>query len=232
MATAAQCSANRENARKSTGPRTGQGKHIASSNALKHGLAGRIRFLNDDEALNYIALGERLIREMEPVTLIEEGFVKTIQDCTFQIERYRAIEEQIHQDLLAELDPETEADQPVDVLDARAVRKDFEGPGALEKLARYATRFQRDLLSALREFTKQKAARLAVNRAAAINDYEQETRRPFSRHDRVATPTGFELQKCVYHLQLQLLKAFILRKDEPKEPIAPETAPEPVPIAA
>ncbi len=232
MSSPAQWAANRENAQKSTGPRTGQGKRIASSNALKHGLAGRIRFLNDDEALNYIALGERFIHEMEPVTLIEEGFVKTIQDCTFQIERYRTIEEQISQDLLTELDPETQAGEPIDVLDARAIRKNFEGPGALEKLARYAARFQRDLLRALHEFDKQKAARLAVNRAKIIDEFEQRTRTPFTKRDRIETPTGFELQKCVYHLQLQLLKAFILQKDKPEAAVSPETAPEPPALAA
>ena len=38
MATPAQIAANRRNARKSTGPKTGQGKRTSSRNAVKHGI--------------------------------------------------------------------------------------------------------------------------------------------------------------------------------------------------
>ncbi len=38
MASEAQISANRQNAEKSTGPRTDEGKAVASQNAVKHGL--------------------------------------------------------------------------------------------------------------------------------------------------------------------------------------------------
>ena len=41
MATKAQIKANRENAKKSTGPRTEEGKQRVSLNALKHGLLAR-----------------------------------------------------------------------------------------------------------------------------------------------------------------------------------------------
>ena len=41
MATAAQIAANRRNALKSTGPRTGAGKAASSRNALRHGLRAR-----------------------------------------------------------------------------------------------------------------------------------------------------------------------------------------------
>jgi len=42
MATEAQTNANRQNSRKSTGPRTEAGKNIARFNALRHGLTGHI----------------------------------------------------------------------------------------------------------------------------------------------------------------------------------------------
>jgi hypothetical protein len=42
MATVAQIAANRRNARKSTGPKTGQGKRASARNAVKHGVYGEI----------------------------------------------------------------------------------------------------------------------------------------------------------------------------------------------
>ena len=42
MATAAQIAANRRNARKSTGPKTGQGKRASARNAVKHGIYAEI----------------------------------------------------------------------------------------------------------------------------------------------------------------------------------------------
>ena len=41
MSTPAQIQANRQNAQKSTGPRTPQGKAVVAQNALKHGLLAR-----------------------------------------------------------------------------------------------------------------------------------------------------------------------------------------------
>ncbi len=38
MSTEAQINANRQNAQKSTGPRTAEGKAVVSQNAVKHGL--------------------------------------------------------------------------------------------------------------------------------------------------------------------------------------------------
>ncbi len=42
MATAAQIAANRRNARKSTGPKTGRGKRASARNAVKHGIYAEI----------------------------------------------------------------------------------------------------------------------------------------------------------------------------------------------
>ena len=50
MATARQVQANRLNALRSTGPRTGEGKERSRENALKHGMAGAGVVRLEDEA--------------------------------------------------------------------------------------------------------------------------------------------------------------------------------------
>ncbi len=192
MTSDAQIQSNRANAAKSTGPRTGEGKKISSRNALSHGLSGRIEFLSDQEALAYIQIGERLIQEMEPVTLLEEELVKTIQDATWQLNCYRSIEGRILRRML-----------PAGDEHGYPILQDFKGPMILERMARYAARFRRDLREATREFDRIKAARLAMNRAKIIAIFEERTKSRFDPvRDRIGTPTGFDLQNC---RSLQLL---------------------------
>ena len=50
MPTEAQRKANRQNAKKSTGPRTEEGKARSSQNGLKHGLLARDAVMADEEA--------------------------------------------------------------------------------------------------------------------------------------------------------------------------------------
>jgi hypothetical protein len=49
MATDKQFTANRANAKKSTGPKTESGKQISRRNALKHGLTGEAIVIGDED---------------------------------------------------------------------------------------------------------------------------------------------------------------------------------------
>ena len=53
MATRAQIKANRNNAKKSTGPRTEEGKAVVAKNALKHGLLARDTVLPGEDPANF-----------------------------------------------------------------------------------------------------------------------------------------------------------------------------------
>lgn len=71
MATEKQIAANRLNARKSTGPRTSQGKARAAGNALKHGLLAEPALLPGEDELEFREFIEERVRELRPVGALE-----------------------------------------------------------------------------------------------------------------------------------------------------------------
>jgi hypothetical protein len=66
MATPNQIRANRENARKSTGPKSALGKRIASRNATRHGFYATSVLLPEEDADEFVRLGRRLALAYNP----------------------------------------------------------------------------------------------------------------------------------------------------------------------
>ncbi len=74
-ATRAQIEANRRNAKKSTGPRTNEGKAAVHLNALRHGLCSHIPLMHHEAEDETIPLLEALRDENQPVGANEEILV-------------------------------------------------------------------------------------------------------------------------------------------------------------
>ena len=70
--------ANRQNALKSTGPKTQQGKDIARLNSTKHGLLSKEALLPGEDADAFAELSERLRAELQPVGKFESFSVERI----------------------------------------------------------------------------------------------------------------------------------------------------------
>ena len=75
MTTSAQISANQANAQRSTGPRTDEGKAIASVNNLRHGFTGKFRVLDWEDPGELEALFVELRAEHQPSTITENALV-------------------------------------------------------------------------------------------------------------------------------------------------------------
>ena len=84
--------ANRQNALKSTGPKTPEGKAAVRLNALKHGLRSEEILLpgEDEEALR--ELGERLRDELQPVGELENLLVDRIISAYWRLRRLGRVE--------------------------------------------------------------------------------------------------------------------------------------------
>ena len=71
MATPARLAANRQNALRSTGPRTPEGKAVACQNARTHGLLSRQVLLPDEDADQLAAVRQQLHAQLAPVGALE-----------------------------------------------------------------------------------------------------------------------------------------------------------------
>jgi len=76
MSTPAQIAANRRNAKRSTGPRTPEGKAKAALNSISYGFAASIYFLEDEDPEEFYALQHALIDEFLPDTSTEQILVE------------------------------------------------------------------------------------------------------------------------------------------------------------
>jgi len=82
----ARLAANRENAQKSSGPVTAEGKAKSSLNAVKHGLTGAtVLFANADDAKNYARHVADYEQQFQPVSREERALVQSIADIRWRL---------------------------------------------------------------------------------------------------------------------------------------------------
>ena len=87
----AQITANRQNALKSTGPKTMRGKHQASRNSFKHGLLSQAVVIDagdgTESRLEYDALLDQLHDDLKPQGVLEAMLVERIAVCYWRLRR-------------------------------------------------------------------------------------------------------------------------------------------------
>src|SRR5215213_4167019 len=92
MMSAKKIQANRQNALKSTGPRTPEGKAAVRHNALRHGLLSKEVLLPGEDKEVLRELGERLREELQPVGELEHILVDRIIACYWRLRRLGRVE--------------------------------------------------------------------------------------------------------------------------------------------
>jgi hypothetical protein len=87
MASKAQIKANRLNAKRSTGPKSVEGKKVSSQNAIRHGLCSRQVVLSLENRVEYDQLLEDLTQNYKPGNLQEELQVTKIAESWWRYRR-------------------------------------------------------------------------------------------------------------------------------------------------
>ena len=181
--TEAQTNANRENAKKSTGPRTDEGKAASSRNRLLHGLRANKHILLDEDPAEFLLLIHDHLDRFQPVGPGEEKLVLRIAADQWRLDRALPAEAGIYRDRFHDVaekdevrqhqydnkrrdaekygDPVPPPPTPPDEGDllARAFNVDCEGPNSFTKLARYESSIERSIDRCLRQLKAFQAAR-------------------------------------------------------------------------
>jgi hypothetical protein len=189
--TQAQIDANRENAKKSTGPRTAAGKAASSRNRLLHGLRANKHILLDEDPEEFLILLRDLYDRFQPSGETEEMLVMRIASAHWRLDRAFPMEAGLYRNRLREIAEEDAESQrtyawqkesaevqgapvppapaPNDERDrlARAFDADCVAPNSLARLARYEGSIERSIDRCLRQLKTYQAARTASTARAA-----------------------------------------------------------------
>ncbi len=163
MATEAQRKANRQNAKKSTGPRTEEGKARSSQNGLKHGLLARDAVMADEDPAEYDRQFQLLEENIFPKNAIEFALVRQIADAEWRLRRITRIEAGLVSHQHAYTNRDTRKWAPDTIPPDRDGENQLLGKSmadrtqALANLARYQTHMSRNQLRALNMIGKLRA---------------------------------------------------------------------------
>jgi len=177
MSTQEQINANRQNAQKSTGPRTDEGKAAVSQNAVKHGLFAESVIKGENEA-DYEVFHGKMLAELAPVGVVESVLADRIASLWWRLKRAERMQSQaidvmiardepsplskrLHNSLpkdLQEIDYDTRAAGPELVL-GRSIIKDYSYSRVLDRLILYERRIENSLNKAMRELERRQMIR-------------------------------------------------------------------------
>jgi hypothetical protein len=194
MATKAQIKANRQNSRKSTGPRTDEGKAAVSKNAVKHGLFTKEAVIFGEDPADYDALHDAILAELAPSGVMEILLAERVVSLTWRLHRAERLMNQVINELidkrikdpfpemaydmakqmLGDEFPEVKLPYPEgqkpDLSFGKAVIRDYASTRAIDKLALYERRIENSLFKTIKELDRRKLARQTTEDGQGMMD--------------------------------------------------------------
>jgi len=139
--------ARRENAQLSTGPKTEAGKQRSKFNARRHNLSGLTIVGTAEEMENYARFSADLKFDLHPEGIFEQTLVQSIADAQWQLNRARAMEQNILFESASKHTDEADQTRDFSVDWAQGLGRAFlEKAKELDLLSRYGNRFHRQVL--------------------------------------------------------------------------------------
>jgi hypothetical protein len=172
-----QIQANRANARRSTGPKSPEGKARASLNAIRHGLSARNAVLPQEDRAAYLELLAAIETEYQPQGAAETFMANRMASAQWRLQRLARIETgffvaelekvRCHEYRIPEIDhnkgkartPEQEYDEQTRLLGVLFEKQCY--GDAFARLARYENMLNNEYSRALKALTAARDRRLA-----------------------------------------------------------------------
>jgi hypothetical protein len=155
---------NRANSQHSTGPKTEEGKHRSSLNALRHGLTGQIIVLPAEDLDSYQRHIQSFVNEYHPKGATETQLVQTLADTAWRLNRIAALETNLLT-LGSVTTPTPLANSPEQVQDALAIAAALDSQTrALSNLSIHGQRLSRQFEKTLALLKQSQAERRPQDR--------------------------------------------------------------------
>ena len=135
MASKRQTAANRRNAHRSTGPRTADGIHASSLNALKHGLRSQLTVIPGENEADFHALFDAFVEEAAPESARDLAAVRKAATCEWRLRRIAAIETEMFTQALQQPTEEATIDNIEAVIERLAAQQSAPPQSPLTALA-------------------------------------------------------------------------------------------------
>ena len=161
MSTKARKKANRKNAKKSTGPKTTEGKEKSSQNAVKHGFFACHDVIRTENQVDYDMFRGEMLEEFNPIGPMQYRLADRIVSLSWRLKRAEQIHNHTIEYLLAEddsyisnpvliwaFDPH---DLDPDLALGRIVEKDFAYARVLDRIMMYERRIENSLYKTIKE---------------------------------------------------------------------------------
>ena len=169
MSTEAQIKANRENAKKSTGPRTARGKEVVSQNALKHGLCAKKNVIRSESQEEFDMFRDVMIEDLAPSGGMELMLAQRIVALSWRLRRAEYFQNVLVDALLdfsmhscrslMDFAQEEARAGNFDLITGYALKRDFGDARSLDLLLSYEQRIESSFYKATAEFRKTKQLR-------------------------------------------------------------------------
>jgi hypothetical protein len=193
MSSIRQIFANRENAKKSSGPVTPEGKAISSQNRTVHGLSGQFRVIAGENQAAFDDMLDEFMRDEQPIGIAEVELVKKMVESIWLSNRARR-----YQEACFVVKPQTR--EQLDRNEAEvAVRPE------LERYERYQAHHDRGYARAAAELLRRKKERrLLQNGFESQKRHEAQERRRENHENRVVELHRFAVADAELGLQCKL----------------------------
>ncbi len=169
MSTPNRTEINRANSQHSTGPKTPEGKHRSSLNALRHGLTGQLVVMPTEDLQAYQLHLTSFTDEYHPQGATEAHLVQALADTSWRQNRVAALEANLLT-LAAANQPDVLDDAPAQVQQAMAIVASLESQSkALANLSLHSQRLSRQFEKTAEQLRDLQRTRLADERME-LND--------------------------------------------------------------